>query len=235
LICGAASCPVDIRKECTRRLDEVSTNLPTILFVVKDPLGNDLSAVRVTMDQELLAERLEGTALPVDPGVHTFTFETAGQPAVTKQLLIQQGQRDRQELVTLGSSPPPLSAPPPPPPRQEGQPSHAGAWGTQRILAIVAEGIGVVGLGVGSAFGVMALSKKSAAQSVCPGAGCPTQAGANDWSDAKTEAQISDALFLVGGLGIAGGAVLWFTAPRSAGPDTQVGLGPSGMQLKGVW
>ncbi len=39
--------------------------------------------------------------------------------------------------------------------------------GTQKILAMVAGGIGTWA-GVGTAFGVMALSKKSDAQSACP-------------------------------------------------------------------
>jgi hypothetical protein len=88
LVCAAASCPADIRKECVRRVDEVNAAIPTITFEAKDGSGADVSAVKVTMDSEVLAERLEGTALSIDPGEHTFTFETAGQPAVTRKLVI---------------------------------------------------------------------------------------------------------------------------------------------------
>ena len=79
LICSAASCPADMRDECTRRVGEVNAAIPTIVFAVKDAAGNDLVAVRVTMDGQPIAERLEGTALSIDPGAHTFTFETTGQ------------------------------------------------------------------------------------------------------------------------------------------------------------
>ena len=62
LMCAAASCPRDIRKDCAGRVEEVNGQIPTIIFAAKDPSGADLNAVKVTMDSEVLTERLEGTA-----------------------------------------------------------------------------------------------------------------------------------------------------------------------------
>ena len=238
LVCAAPNCPADIRKECSRRVDEVNAQIPTIIFAAKDASGADISAVKVTMDGEVLAERLEGTALSIDPGEHTFTFEMAGQPPVFKKLLIQEAQKDRREIISLGAATTtpgpgpqpttgqPPSAPPPPP-------DDGGGMGTQKILALVAGGIGVVGIGVGTAFGVMAMSKKNDAQSACSGS-CATQDGVNKWSNAGSTGDVSTVGFIVGGVGLAGAAVLWFTAP-SGGASTQVGFGPGGVQLKGTW
>jgi hypothetical protein len=103
LVCAAASCPADIRKDCASQAESVSAQIPTIIFAAKDPSGADLSAVKVTMDGEVLTERLAGIALSIDPGEHTFTFETAGQSPVTTKFMIQQAQKDRRELVTFGS------------------------------------------------------------------------------------------------------------------------------------
>jgi hypothetical protein len=50
-----------------RRVDEINAAIPTVIFEAKDGAGGDLSAVRVTMDGEVLAERLEGTALSINP------------------------------------------------------------------------------------------------------------------------------------------------------------------------
>src|SRR5882724_994889 len=36
LVCASGSCPTDIRKECIRRVEEVSTEMPTILFEARD-------------------------------------------------------------------------------------------------------------------------------------------------------------------------------------------------------
>ena len=82
----------------------------------------------------------------------------------------------------------------------------------------------------------MAISERNNARSVCPDE-CADQNDANLWSNAKTTAQISDVAFVVGGVGLASGAVLWFTAkPRVAnGPSARVGFGPGSVQLRGVW
>jgi hypothetical protein len=191
------SCPSDIRKECVRRVQELSQQIPTIIFGAKDAAGADLSAVRVTMDGEVLAERLEGTALSIDPGEHTFTFETAGRPTVTKTLVIQQAQKDRREVVTFAtttSAPSPASSALPSPtpaplpasillPATSTNPPTSTAsghgLGTQKILALAVAGAGVVGIGVGTAFGVAAMSKKNDAQNACSTSSCATQADAD--------------------------------------------------------
>jgi hypothetical protein len=231
LVCAAPTCPADIRKECLGRVDEVNAQVPTIVFSAKDSSGADLSAVRVTMDGEVLAERFQGTALSIDPGEHTFTFETAGQPPVMKKLVIVQGQKDRREVITFGTdqggTATPAALPSTPPP------NDSGGMGTQKILAIVAGGIGIVGLGLGTVFGIMASSQKNDAQSACPSNPCATQDGVNKWSTAGSTGNISTIGFIVGGVGVAGAAVLWFTAPSSS--NTQVGFGPGILQLKGTW
>jgi hypothetical protein len=241
LVCASASCPAEVRKECVNRVDGVNGQIPTIIFAAKDASGADLSAVKVTMDSEVLAESLEGTALAIDPGEHTFTFEAAGLPPVTAKYVIQQAQKDRHELVRFGA-PAPTPAPgpstleatssqPPPSPAAEGH-----GLGTQKILAIVAGGVGIVGLGVGTAFGVMALSQKSDAQSLCSHDPCSDRTGVNEWSTADSSGNVSTVGFVVGGIALAGGAVLWFTAPSlNRGSSTQVGFGPGSLQLKGTW
>ncbi len=101
LVCAAVGCPTDIRKECAARVAEVSDQIPTIIFAAKDASGGDLSAVKVTMDGELLAERLDGTALATDPGEHRFRFEMAGQPPLEKKLVMHEGEKDRREVIVL--------------------------------------------------------------------------------------------------------------------------------------
>jgi hypothetical protein len=251
LVCAASSCPPDIVKECIRRVEEVNVAIPTIIFEAKDAAGNDLSAVKVTLDGEVLAEKLDGTALSIDPGEHTFLFETAGQPPITKHYVIHEAQKDRHEAIAFGTPPVPAIVTPPPavtaPTSSTAAPAPAlaavapspvesnRALGTQKIVAIVAGSVGVVGVIGGTIFGLVAMSRKNDAQKVCSGQ-CPTQAGVNDWNDAKDAGNASTAFYIIGGLGLAGGAALWFTAPSSNhGPGPQVGVGPGGIQLKGTW
>jgi hypothetical protein len=192
------------------------------VFSAKDASGADLSAVKVTVDGEILAERLDGTALSIDPGEHAFTFETAGQARLTKKILVLQGQKDRRELIAFGATQPAESPPPSP-----------SGMGTQKVLALVAGGIGVAGLVVGATFGFMAMSQKNDAQSACPDA-CTTPDGVNQWSTAGKTGDVSTIAFVVGGVGVAGAALLWFTAGSSPS-SPQVGLGLGGLQARGTW
>jgi hypothetical protein len=204
--------------------------IPTIVFKATDSVGNDLIAVKVTMDGELLAERLEGTALSVDPGAHSFVFETAGSAPLQETFSIGAGQKDRLETIKFDASLPTGAG-------EVSDTEVRPGLGTQKILAIVAEGIGVVGLTVGSVFGAVALSKRDDAQNACPHL-CADANGVSKWSDAKSAGNVSTAAFVAGGLALAAGAVLWFTArnaPSTASPTAAVGIGPASLQVKGSW
>jgi hypothetical protein len=247
LTCAAPSCPADVRDECARRVAEVNAAIPTIVFAAKDAAGNDLVAVKVTMDGQPIAERLEGTALSIDPGEHTFTFETAGQANVQQRFVIREGEKDRRERIIFGApsvvtapapapepGPAPILASSPTMPPPSG--SVSSGLGTRRILGIVAAGIGVVGLGVGIGYGLSAMSKHDTANNACPTSQCLTKGDVDLWNQAVSAGNISTAGFIVGAVGLAGGAALWFTGkPESSGGATQVGLGPGSLQVRGTW
>ncbi len=76
LLCASESCPRLVRSDCVKSLDELASALPGIVFEAKDGAGQDLSAVTVTMDGALLVDHLDGSAIAVDPGEHTFVFQT---------------------------------------------------------------------------------------------------------------------------------------------------------------
>ena len=232
-------------------MGEIKTAMPTIVFEFKDGAGNDLDDVKVTVDGQLGGNRLGGAALAADPGEHTFVFETAGQPAVKKRYVLREGEKDRRERVTFGSTvaavPAAAEAAPQPPASIIAQSPGAappasdssGGLGTQRIVAIVVAGVGVVGLGVGIGYGLDSLSKHNSAKGACPDNPCSTMTGVNLWSDAVSAGNYSTAGFIVGAVGLAGGAALWFTGKHTGEaaekPGTQVGLGLGSFQLKGVW
>jgi hypothetical protein len=244
LVCAASSCPGEVRKECLRRIDLVNVSIPTVVIEAKDGAGNDLAAVKVTMDGDVLAERLDGSAISLDPGAHTFTFELAGQPSVTKQLVIREGQKDRREVLQFGASPAATPAKTATPAAKGpatssiessvDQVSSSSSGGTQKVIAIVAAGVGVAGIGVGTIFGLSAMSKHDDANAKCPGA-CTDQAGVELWNDARSAGNISTIGFVVGGVGLATGAILWLTAKPSRTTAFQGGVGPGSVQIRGTW
>jgi hypothetical protein len=226
--CAAEACPAVVRKDCAQWLDELDKMIPTIVFITKDQAGNDLSAVRVTVDGSPLADRLDGPALRVDPGEHTFEFFAPGRPRVTKKLVVREGVKERQETIVLaeatGSPAPPIAAPPP-----SGDEAPSSAGSTQRSLAIAAGGVGVVGIALGTVFGVDARAKWKNAQGACSGphlADCPDHdAAVRDHDAAITSATISTAAFIAGGAALGTAIVLWLTAPKSV--PTAIGIGSS--------
>jgi hypothetical protein len=236
LRCASASCPSEVRKECSRRVDEVNAAMPTLVFEAKDENGNDLSAVKVLLDGQPFASRLDGSALPVDPGEHTFLLETDGYPALSKKLVIRESEKDRRESIRFGNAPTePAAAAGAKESNKAPEPASApgeerqGMPG-QKIAALTVGAVGVVALGVGGAFGLSALSKKSSAQQVCPDQ-CADTNGQDAWHRAKSAGNLSTIFFVAGGVGVAAAATLWFTAPHAS--ETQVGFGLGNLQLRG--
>jgi hypothetical protein len=115
--CSEPTCPSPIRDECLQRRASVDTALPTIVLAAKDSAGNDIAAVRVIVDGELFAERIEGRPLPIDPGAHHVVFQAPGFVPVQTTWVIMQGEKDRRERVVFPSAlalPPPAAARPAP-------------------------------------------------------------------------------------------------------------------------
>jgi hypothetical protein len=88
-------------------------------------------------------------------------------------------------------------------------------------------GGGIVALGIGSAFGATAASTWTRAKTECvPGAcGAGSQAQ-KDHDAAQTDATVSTALFVVGGVAAVGGVLLWFLAPGPATGSTALRVTP---------
>ena len=214
-VCAAAACPGEVRAECATQIESIRGAMPTLILEAKDGAGNDLAAVRVTMDGAPLATTLDGSPLAIDPGEHTFRFETAGQPSVEKKLVLRHGEKDRRERVVIGSAP--AIAPPPPPPQPQS------SWSTPRTLAIVSGGIGLVGVGLGVAFSAYASSSQTREKADCSSSGCLNYAQAvEDYDTAKKNALGATVAFVAGGALLATGIVVWFAAPRHKG----AGSGP---------
>jgi hypothetical protein len=102
--CAAATCPAFIVKDCRRWLDEVDVAQPTVVLAVR-LAGRDLERVTVRSDGRVLAQRLDGRALPLDPGKHALSFEAEGAVARSLQVIIAEGQKNRLITVDLAELP----------------------------------------------------------------------------------------------------------------------------------
>ena len=248
LVCVSDACPGPVREDCVQRLNDVNTAMPTIVFEVKDPTGNDVSAARVSMDGQPLVDRVTGSAVSIDPGEHRFAFDDAnGLSHVEQTVVVREGDHDRRvrvvlqavrtETATSGTSSP-TEAPQPEAPASVNAGS-TGVGSTQRLIGLVVGGTGVAGLVVGSIFGLVSKSTyDNAFRTECRSTpnGCSTQ-GAEDGQTAHTQAMVSTVGFIAGGVLLAGGAILYFTAPSgdSVAVAPAIGSDGAGLALRGRW
>ena len=94
-VCVAVSCPAAIRQDCAQRLDDVARAAPSVIFAAKGASGDDLTAVRVVMDDAPLLDHLDGKAIDVDPGPHRFRFQAEGFAPKDRTVVVRMGEKDR--------------------------------------------------------------------------------------------------------------------------------------------
>jgi hypothetical protein len=96
--CSREACPRIVRADCTAWLADADARIPTVVLGAQDVDGHDLAGVKVTLDGAPLADRLDGRAVPVDPGQHAFVFEhvsPAGRRSVALSALLREGELRR--------------------------------------------------------------------------------------------------------------------------------------------
>ena len=148
IVWSQESCPAVLRADCAGVLAEVHSALPSVVFAADDGNGHELTDVKVYAGTELLAAKLDGRAVSVDPGTFDLRFERVGQPALVVSRMIREGEKSRVIRVSLGA-----------PPSGSGEPSIAGpergadvGSGKRSAVGWVLPGalaaVGVAGLGV---------------------------------------------------------------------------------------
>jgi hypothetical protein len=224
--CAQPRCKDFIVRDCSAWLDIVQASLPAVVPVAVDDAGNALLEIKVSMDGAAFLSVIDGRSVEVDPGMHTFEFETPDGHKTEKTVMVPEGDKWVRVAVTL-SAPAAVVAPPPPAPErglpQSSAPvakavapherrtvsSHATPWKT---VGLVVAGAGVAGLGVGSFFGFEALSKRNAAgcdsQEACPSPDAKSKLDAS-----RRAGNLATAFLAAGGALTVSGTVLWILAP----------------------
>lgn len=240
--CVAPSCPSVVRDDCTERLRDVTSSIPTVLFDVVDPSGTAIAAVKVTVDGQPLADRLDGVALEVDPGFHVFVLRTPSGDPLERSLNVQRGEKGRHERVVLGTNTRPSPAPrrtlsldgPAPLPS-----SRSGAGDAQRWVGLGLGGAGAFGLGLGSVFALVANSTyQNAIHNECFGGNASrcSPSGIDDGRTAHAQALASTTSFVAAAALLGAGAAVYLTAPqRGVSLRPAMDAGSLGLEAVGAW
>jgi len=213
-------------------------------LTISVPPNVAVPALRVFRDGSEVGRAAWGTPMPVDPGEHSVEARGEGFKSWSRTLHI--GADADAQTVTLEAlepevapapEPPPAASPEPkplaspapvaPPPPAHRSPDRAANGDDQRTLAYVLGGVGLVGVGVGSYFGLRAYSKWSDSDAGCPRNDQCTSAGAEAAKDARSAADVSTVSFAVGGVALGIGTLLFFTSKPSPEKHGSIWIRPS--------
>lgn len=191
-------------------------------FTITLPPANDAPGLVIKRGGTELERSKLGSAEPVDSGAISIEVSAPGRKTFTTQMTAAQGQSTKFEVPPLMPLPSAAPPPPPPPPPVSGDHEPPGIHGDppawQKPVGLVLVGVGVVGLGVGTVFGLSAKSKYNDAfdsgscdrsTKQCDGA------GQSAIDDARSKATLSTILFAAGGVLAVGGAIVFLTAPST--------------------
>lgn len=182
--------------------------------------------VQVTRDEQPIDAKTLTEPTPVDPGMYAVTASAAHKRSWTQSYVVTAVPQSIEVVVpeladvapiapvAAPESPrsrPPASVPPPA--------SDAAPTSSTKVVAVAVGGLGVAALAVGSVFGLAAKSTWNDAQSNHCHAGTVCDSTGVHLADvASTQGTFSTVFFVVGGVALASGVVLWLTAPKSSNP-----------------
>jgi hypothetical protein len=176
-----------------------------------------------------------GTALPVDPGPHQVVAKAPGMKPWSQQVVVAgEGQLVTVQVPALEQAPAAAPGMPPPVPGPTAPPpGDQETSATPMILGITFGTVGVVGIAIGTALGVIAINKKGEVDDLCPDLNNCTEEGIAVNDEAKTAATVSTVGFIAGGALLVTGIVLWVALPSSSDAEASVGLSPTGLRVQG--
>jgi hypothetical protein len=213
-----------------RELERIESRLSKLVIRVPRPV----EGLEVTVDGRVIGRAAWGTPIPLDPGDHQIEAKAPGHEPWQKGVTMPKGPADVPvEIPALSAAeaaptaapsdeppPPPKSTPPAPPASTDEETDAASA---QSTAGWVLGAVGIVGIGVGTGFGINTFLDQGASDDHCTDTLCD-QEGVDLRASAKTSAVISDVAFAVGAAALLTGIILLATdggdeAPAEAGAE----------------
>lgn len=189
--------------------------------------------------------RIYDKALQDGPLAMTFYRQFIADPEAEPEQVRTANERLlalRAAEQTQLSQPPVQPAPPPPladPPRQ----ADTGSLSALQVGGMVMAAAGLVGIGVGVRYGLVAMDEADTVSESCDGNKCRTREGLDAASSASDNALVSTLGYAIGAGLVAGGLLMWVFGESSA--DEQVAIpsvrlspvlapATAGLRLEGV-
>jgi hypothetical protein len=216
------------REQAARdRVGSLAPRLSTLTIEVPESVAR-LPGFALRHDGKSVPAAAWGSPVPVDGGDHVVEASASGKNSFRRSVRLA-AEADRQsvrvpelEALAIASPTEPPSLPPP-------ERAHAEGGATLRTTGIVVGGLGLVGLSVGAVFGIQAKKSDDASKENghCDESGCDAT-GKELRDDAFSQAGISTACFIAGGVLLATGITLYIVGGKRHEPSaTSLRITPS--------
>jgi hypothetical protein len=204
--------------EAQKKAAELKPRLSNLVF----SLDKQIPEMTVTLDGKQVPIAAMGQELPVDPGEHEVLAEAPRHKSWSKKLSVPKGPHVATvripELVRLAPEP--------------DRPVVQSGLNDFQVVGYTLGALGLVGLTLGTIFGIVASMESNDADDHCINNFC-TEEGLDGHDRALAFAHISTIGFVVGGAALGTGIILVLTAPSPAATDAE----PTawGLQIGGTW
>lgn len=232
-------------KKGATRAEFLTPSLSKLTLVV--PSQAIVPGLSITRNGEAVPAAAWSVAVPVDPGEQKIAAAAPGYAPWTLDVTLPpNGARIVVDVPALQALPPsevapaavaqtePITQAPaaltPPAAALTTADSPARA-SFHKPLAYVLGGVGIAALGVGTYFGIRAISENNKADEACPNDRCRNAAGIEHDEAAHSSATAAN-VFVTGGLAlVAAGVVVYVTRPREDKAQVSLITGPGSAQL----
>jgi serine/threonine-protein kinase len=233
---ATASGQLERAKQAKTRADAIEPGLSFVTIVVTKPTLS-LPELRVLRGSETVNLAVLGTRIPLDPGKTTIEVTAKGYepyktivdvnpggsvvveiPELTALVPETQNSGTSEPTLTNSKNPPVFSA-------DMGllHPDVVDPGKTQRLIGWVMMGVGIGGIGVGTYFGIKAISQNSKAESgSCDNHICERKSDLDLVNSARDWATGANIAFAAGGAAIIGGVITYWLAPKAHQASYQI-------------
>jgi tetratricopeptide (TPR) repeat protein len=225
-----ASGQAERAKVASQRADKLEPDLAYLTVTVAPEAL--VPGLVVRRSSEVIKPDLYGVSIPADPGEINIEASAPGYESQSSKTTLSARDRRTVTIPALkavpGSTPPRDEVKPEPPtssqssmalPHEsitpEAPPSRSNAG---RVVGVVIGGVGLVGVGIGSYFGVRAYQKNRDAKDDyrCSGDVCLDPGGLSLTDEARDQARLSNIAFAAGGGLLALGIVIYAVSPSQS-------------------
>jgi hypothetical protein len=211
--------------QAQEELTQVEPRVPKLTLAITPPHPEQ---IEIVVDGRALNAVVAGEPIPLDPGAHRVLVRASGYRTFHRNIRLDDAEAKVLDVKLRTEAEGP---------EREAAPSEGSAASPQRTIGLVVGGVGVVAVVVGSVLGVVAKSTYGDATKYCPSgptSPCYAQGLAEDGT-AHGQATGSTVAFVAASALLAGGAALYFTAPRDRGVAVGMVVNGAGLGVRGSW